>query len=146
METKAPIYQHLKPGDDPPKLEGVTPFKAVVVIDSDDVTFEWQAVISDWLVKSGCLYMMAWGHDCSSWDDSVDWANLEMFDYGEIPEHQFVFTTWHEKDLLQEAFWFCGYCAFHPTVELKATYIVHIAQASDAASMLEAFQSAQESD
>ncbi len=42
MET--PRYLHLKPGDAPPRLEGVAPFKAVLVIDSE-VTPEWQAQV-----------------------------------------------------------------------------------------------------
>ena len=100
---EAPEYLHLRPEGPQPSLDGAAPFKAVVVIDSE-VTPEWQAQVSDWLVRSGCQYMMAWGLDCSSWDDSVDVANLEMFDFGEIPDEGFVMTTWHEKDSLLEAF------------------------------------------
>lgn len=140
------IYLHLKPGHIPPKLEGVAPFKAVVVVDSADVTSEWRAQVSDWLVQSGCLYMMAWGHNCSAWDDSVDWASLEMSGFGEVPETQFVMTTWHEKASLQETFWFSENSAFHPTVDLKTTYIIHIAPADRAADILGAFHAAQKTD
>lgn len=117
-------YLHLKPGQTPPEA-GVGPFKAVVVIDGP-VTSEWRDVVSAWLVRSGCRYMMAWGPDCSLWDDSVDYANLEKFDYDDIPADQKVMTTWHDKVPLSEAFWFAEHLADHPDVELTRTLIVDI--------------------
>jgi hypothetical protein len=45
---------------------------------------------------------MAWGLDCSLWDDSVDYANIEKFETDEIPDEQFVMTTWHTDDTLEE--------------------------------------------
>ena len=71
--------------------------------------------------------MLAWGNACSSWDDSVDIANLEEFDYGEIPEAKLVMTTWHEKESIKEVFWFAKNNAFHPLVELKNTLLLDIA-------------------
>jgi hypothetical protein len=68
------------------------PTRVVVVVDSE-VSPEWQEVASTWLVQSGCLYMMAWGHNCSSWDDSVDVANIEEFKSRDIPPDRFVMTT-----------------------------------------------------
>lgn len=141
MET--PRYLHLKPGEaPPPRLEGVAPFKAVVVVDSE-VTPEWQAQVSDWLVRSGCRYMLAWGWKCGDWDTSVDLASLAMFDYGEIPDDDFVMTTWHANESLQETFWFAAGCA-HPSLKLERTYVVHIAPESRATELLKAFRAAQE--
>src|SRR3546814_2317896 len=71
----APEYFHLRPGHSPPELHGA-PYRAVVIIEAP-VTAEWRSLVSAWLVKSGCLYMMAWGPDCSLWDDSVDYARSE---------------------------------------------------------------------
>jgi hypothetical protein len=45
---------------------------------------------------------MAWGLDCSLWDDSVDYANIEKCGDGGIPDDQFVITTWHTGDTLEE--------------------------------------------
>ena len=92
-----------------------------------DVTEEWRAEVSEWIVASGCLYMMAWGRDCSQWDDSVDIANLQEFEFGDILDEQFVMTTWHENDPLSEVFWFSHNCADHPVVDLSETMILHIA-------------------
>jgi hypothetical protein len=42
--------------------------------------------------------MMAWGRECSSWDDSVDWANIDKFGDSPIPDDECVVTTWHEDE------------------------------------------------
>lgn len=57
-------YLHLPAGSSPPMLSG-EPYKAVVVVEQD-VENDWRNAVSDWLVESGCLYMMAWGRDCSA--------------------------------------------------------------------------------
>ena len=58
--------------------------------------------VSRKLVNTGCAFAMAWGPDCSLWDDSIDLANIEKFKDRAIPDEQFVMTTWHEKETLQE--------------------------------------------
>jgi hypothetical protein len=88
--------------------------------------------------------MMAWGLDCGSWDDSVDWANLSRFDYGDIPEEAFVMTTWHDDEPLSETFWFAGHCAEHPTSDLGHTVVLHVSPMERRADLLRAFWSAQE--
>ena len=70
--------------------------------------------------------MMAWGKECSTWDDFVDLANLEEFNFEEIPEEKFVYTTWHESESLREVFWFAKNCAFHPIIIMQNTLILHI--------------------
>lgn len=92
----------------------------------EEVTPAWRDLVSERLVSAGCLYMMAWGDQCTSWDDSVDIANIELFNYKEIPEDQFVMTTWHEDEPVEEVFWFAQNCAFHPVVELNNTLILDI--------------------
>ena len=139
---KVPTYLHFTPGDIPPRLDGGAPFKAVLVIE-DEVTPEWQTMISDWLVHSGCRYMMAWGRNGSDWDTSVDLANLRAFDFGEIPDDEFVMTTWHNDESLQETFWFSERVAFHPTLDLEQTYIIHISPNERAAELLLVFRAAQ---
>lgn len=136
-------YIHLKPGTTPPEFSDSVSFKAVVVVECE-VSPQWQAEVSDWLVRSGCLYMMAWGHECSSWDDSVDFANLDQFDFDDIPDDRSVMTTWHEDEPLAEVFWFCIHCAEHATVEVKTTVIVHIAAEGRPTEMLEAFLAVQQ--
>jgi len=133
-------YIHLPSGSSLPEISH-RPFRAVVVVD-EKVTEEWRGLVSAWLVASGCLYMMAWGDDCSRWDDSVDYANLEEFNYGVIPEERFVYTTWHENQALAEAFWFSEHCATHPVVEFEATIILDITATSRAVEMLSSYERA----
>jgi len=122
-------YLQLQPETSLPDISGLSPFRSVVIVEAS-VTPEWQAEVSKWLVKSGCLYMMAWGKECSSWDDSVDFANLEEFNYGEIPEDKFVMTTWHENEPLNEVFFFSKENGIHPTVDLKNTLLLHISNSN----------------
>ena len=123
--TKSVEYVQIEPGTTPPTIGASKPFQAVVIIESA-VSPEWQSSISDWVVQSGCLYMMAWGENCSSWDDSVDRANIEQFKPVEIPASEFVMTTSHERESMEEVFWFSKNNAFHPTVKLRRTVLVHI--------------------
>lgn len=136
-------YLHLRPEQSPPQFEP-RPFRAIVVIDTT-VRAAWRNKISSWLVEAGCLYMMAWGIDCSTWDDSVDWAVIEAFSFEDAPDDRDVMTTWHEKQPLSDAFYFAGHWADHPSVELDETIIIHIAEDAQRSSLLQAYHDSQTS-
>ncbi len=74
--------------------------------------------------------MMAWGNNCSSWDDSVDFSNYLQFKGKEIPDESFVITTWHEDESLSEVLWFSKHSAFHESCDLENTVVLHISQES----------------
>lgn len=135
-------YVRIAEGEALPDLKSFAPYRAVVVLEAE-YSDDWQNEVSEWLVHSGCLYMMAWGPNCSSWDDSVDWANLADFDFADIPDDRFVLTTWHERESLNEVFWFAGRCASHGNVELRNTIILHVSLRDQAEQMLERFRTAQ---
>ncbi len=118
------LYVRLAPDADMPDV-GLSAARVVVIAESTVSPF-WQARVSTWLARSGCMYMMAWGENCSSWDDSVDMANLKEFDFGEIPHERFIMTTWHTEEPLSEVFWFSKHNATHPTVEIDRTVLLHI--------------------
>jgi hypothetical protein len=63
----------------------------------------WQYEVSQSLVASGCALVSAWGVDCSSWDDSVDWAYLVSVNY-DVPDtdRPEIMTTWHNDQTLKE--------------------------------------------
>lgn len=136
-------YLHLTEGQGPPVI-GLGLFKAVIVADQD-VAEDWRGSICDWLVGSGCLYAMAWGTGCGAWHDAVDIANLSAFGWGEIPEERHVMTTWHETEPLAETFWYAGFCAFHPTIPLAETLILHIGPEARRDDLLKAYVDAQQS-
>jgi hypothetical protein len=139
-----PRYLHLRPEQAPPILEG-GPFRAVIVAD-EKVSETWRRHVADWIVESGCLYVMAWGIDCEKWHDGVDWAVLEKFDYADIPDDRFVMTTWHADEPLTEAFWYADNCANHPDIDLEHTYIVHVSGTENAPRMLRIYADSQRDD
>ncbi len=134
-------YIRLQPDDTLPALNDFSPFRALVVVE-EDVSPDWQSAVSNWLARSGCLYMMAWGKRCGSWNDSVDTANLEQFNYGDIPEDKFIMTTWHENESLEETIWFAKHTAFHPPVELPNVLFLHIGTTDREAEFLSLYEKA----
>ena len=138
MREEAVEYVHLPSGSEPP----TTTFqhRRVIVVIEQEVYDDWQDRISDWIAASGCLCMMAWGRDCSSWDDSVDHANLVRFGYREIPDENFIMTTWHDDEPLSEVFFYNQMCAFHPTIDLPLVTILHISETHQSEKLLREYR------
>jgi hypothetical protein len=134
------VYVHLPAGSELPDIKP-EPCRVIVVIDQQ-VSVEWQEKVSEWIVAVGCLYMMAWGLKCSSWDDSVDWTNREAFNCEEISDDNFVMTTWHENVPLDEAFVHCRLCAFHPTIDLPKVIVLDITSEARAAELMDRYRRA----
>ena len=122
------IYLHLAPDADPPAILAL-PSRFVVVAEVE-VSLEWQQRVSDWMVASGCLYMMAWGCGCSTWDDSVDWANIDRRKCDPIPDNELVMTTWHDDESLIDVFEFSKTVAEHSCVDIVRTVILDISTRS----------------
>lgn len=133
-------YVQIQAESNLPDISNLAPFKTVVIIE-EIVTQEWRAKASSWLVKSGCLYMNAWGEECGLWDTAVDLANLEIFDFEDIPEDGFVMTTWHDDETMGQVFWFAKNLAFHPTVKIQNTLLFHISAVSNEEVFLEKYNS-----
>lgn len=105
------VYYAVENDSQLPKFCPNFPFKALVIIDREiikEVRFAW----ADWLVENHCRYMLAWGFECSKWDDDVDdtvvmkkielknqhfnsWQNIPLSDYH-------IMTVWHEQETLDE--------------------------------------------
>ena len=128
-------YFHLRLDSTLPDISKFAPFKVVLILEKD-VETDWQSMVSEWLVDMGCLYMMAWGVGCSSWDDSVEIANLAKYDFQDVPDEEFIMTTFHEGEHLNDVFWFSNNCAMHPHVRLDITIILHIADRGKAEELL----------
>ena len=126
MQRPSIRYLHLAPENDLPALEGLTAFKAIVMVEAEvpEMT-RWD--VSRWLVESGCRYALAWGDQCDAWRESIDDASLEATDYEDVPEDQQLMATAHEDEDLSEVFWFAKHRASHPALELPETLILHIA-------------------
>ncbi|MFZ6759879.1 DUF7684 family protein [Undibacterium sp. Ji50W] len=134
-------YLRINPNADLPELAPSPPFKVIVLADHV-VTPEWQDKVSNHLVDAGCLYMMAWGVDCSSWDDAFDMVNVMKFIDQGIPEDKFLMTTWHDDETIEEVFHFCKFSAQHPTVELDRVLIFHISQQDASGDLISRYEMA----
>jgi hypothetical protein len=133
-------YIHLRSGEPLPAL--IRPrFKAVIVAE-DAADRVWRSRACEWLVRSGCLYFIAWGDECEAWHDSADDANIAEFEGGEIPDNRFVMTTWHSSESLSEALWFAAVNAHHPTVDLNHVVVIHVAQQERGDELLNLYRSA----
>ena len=139
--SDTPIYVRIAESEPLPDISAYAPFRAVVVLDGP-YSPNWQNKASNWLVESGCLYMMAWGEGCSSWDDSVDWAHIAKYPDG-APEADFVMTTWHEGEPLIGVFWFARFCAHDPYDLIEHSLIVHIGEKDREADFLALFEQAE---
>lgn len=126
MNNIKATYLQLRPEGPLPDLGHLAPYMAVVVID-DDSDEMWRWDVARWLVASGCRFMLAWGKECESWHDAVDDARDEAFDYDDIPPEEFVMTTWHEDEELEEVFWFARHRASHPALRLSNVVLLHVA-------------------
>jgi hypothetical protein len=127
MPAKTPHYLHLLPDSALPELK-LSPFLAILLVE-DDVLETWMWDACRWLVAAGCRYALAWGRDGEAWHDAIDDANLEAFDYDDVPPDHVVLSTWHEDEEIEDVFWFAKHRASHPDVPLNATLILHIAAA-----------------
>jgi len=119
------LYFSIRDGEELESLDKSRPFKCVLLV-SEDVSQTWQNMVSERLVADGCLYMMAWGSDCSSWDNSVDTANIEQFFPHDIPEENFVMTTWHDDETLEDVLHFAKFSAIHPAIVLTNIVVLDI--------------------
>ena len=134
-------YLQIRPGSSLPDISVPSPFRSIVVIDENSEP-EWRWLVCAWLVKVGCLYMMAWGKECERWHDSVDFAGIEEFDYHDVPDDKLVMTTSHEDEPLSDVFWFAKNCALHPAVELPDTLILHVSNNNKEKELLSSYNSA----
>lgn len=76
-------------------------FVVLLYIDEKQIPPEEQEKLSDEIVAEGCRYAVCAGHLCSSWDDSIDMADLRRNNM-EINEKTFVMTSWHDDESLED--------------------------------------------
>jgi len=134
-------YLLLSPNSPLPDISFISPFRSVVVIE-DDVTSDWQSLVCSWLVKSGCLYLIPWGRDSSTWDEPIEDAMMDEFTGEDSPDDKSIIFMGGYNESLREVFWFSKNRAFHPAVELKNTLILHIASENRELELLWVYASA----
>ena len=123
-------YVQLANGTPLPEDHPEQPFKVILVADRL-VGLDRRTEIAAWLADSNCLYLMAWGQDCHGWQDSVNLANLQKYEFGKIPDNALIITTSHEHETLDEVFWYARNTAIHPCATLEQTLILHLSDVSN---------------
>lgn len=118
-------YIRLETGAQLPDINRLNPFKSVVLVE-EPVTAQWQEQVSNWLVSSGCRYLMASGIDADTWDDAIDLANMRQFNYAEIPAEDQIITTWHGAENIEDVLFFAKHSAWHPEVKIENLVLLHI--------------------
>ncbi|MFN7054242.1 hypothetical protein [Hyphomonas sp.] len=69
---------------------------------------------------------MAWGKDCSKWEDDIDWASVLYEERNQGAGDNFLMTTAHADQPLSEVFWYSEFSAFDPEHDLATVPILHI--------------------
>ena len=107
------FYYHFQPQNSDLCIpDHLSVFKCLIVA-GRDINADYRARISEQLVNAGCLYALAWGRECSAWDDSVDWAYRDAQGEAEFRKESHVVTTWHEGEDLRDTVAFARRCE-HP--------------------------------
>ncbi len=104
------IYQWVPPGRDLAVPGTLNAFRCLIIL-ARPVSDETRYSVSETLVKSGCLFAIAFGPQSTLWDDSIDHANLAQFDYGPVPAGSDVMTSWHDNESLEETLAFAKFCS-----------------------------------
>jgi hypothetical protein len=75
--------------------------------------------------------MLAWGIDGPPWDDRVAWVEINKFlPEIECSDDEFVLTTWHDNDTLEEVIHFTKFGAVE-TYDAKPLHDVVILDLSE---------------
>ncbi len=77
-------------------------FVLMLVVAVAEITTEERHALSAEIIRQGCRYAVCTGHECSRWDDSIDFAYLETSPDYSPPDERFVMTTWHENDSIED--------------------------------------------
>jgi len=99
-------FLRLEPPYDTPIPHFASAFVTVLLACDPTITPNKQAEISAELVQRDCRYVLAWGHNATSWDDSVDMAFISTDADFNPPSDRHVMTTWHDNDTIADVIWF----------------------------------------
>ncbi|MDM1763219.1 MULTISPECIES: hypothetical protein [unclassified Acinetobacter] len=107
-----------------------SPYLLLIAIHSPLVNTQWRYDFCNWVVKSKqCYWALAWGHECSMWDDALDLRYLEFCNY-DLPEDNDynLMTTWHENQTLYEVIEFAQSVAVNtlPQQDLYQIIVLNI--------------------
>lgn len=77
-------------------------YVVLLVVNRRDISSDEQIQLSDKIVQTRCRYAVCFGHECSSWDDSIDMSYIETHSDFTPRDEDFVMTTWHENEEIED--------------------------------------------
>lgn len=91
-----------------------TYFGLFLAMDARHVDSRKISEAADKALRSGLVYLCAWGPDCERVHDIFDEQDLnrELKKGLERDQDDVVMTTWHDDELLEETLWFFVHSAF----------------------------------
>lgn len=113
-----------------PRIEHLRPFKCVLISELE-TTDNQKLEVCEWLLNAGCLYLMAWGKECSLWHDHMDEVHITAFNYQDIPGEHLVMTTWHPNESIRDVLRFAKYAATHGCTTLENLLILDLKNCSE---------------
>jgi hypothetical protein len=135
-------YVHAAPTK-PPVLAAPGVAYRAIVIEETPPSDAWRTAIAQTIVATGCRYMMAWGLNSTVWDDVVDHASIERHGVLDAADPDFVMTTWHDTESMNDVFEYCKQFAAHPALTpTSPTYIIHVSAADERDALLAQYERA----
>jgi hypothetical protein len=80
-------------------------FVALIYAADENISDEERDALSGQIVASGCRYAVCAGHRGSSWDESIDMADI-LRSGVEVRDENLVMTTWHDDESLEDIVFF----------------------------------------
>lgn len=87
---------------DTSSIEVKIPFACLLYSNQDNVTHDEMMSVANWLVSSGCRYVVCAGLNCSEWHDTIDTADIIR----DPSTQNLIMTTWHENETIENVVWF----------------------------------------
>jgi hypothetical protein len=75
---------------------------AAWIIADDSLPSKRKLQVARELIEQGCRYAVCSGAEGSAWDDAVDLAYIESHPDNSRDSSEFVMTTWHDDETLEE--------------------------------------------
>ena len=104
------------------------PFVCIIFNNDKIISSGDQQLISEKLVSLNCRYAVCAGCDCSSWDDSIDFAYISTDENYDPPEDTLVMTTWHEDESVSEVMFFGLNCTHFDDHDFKKYLVLFVGQ------------------
>lgn len=72
------------------------------VINDDEISSGDQVNLGASFVRTACGYAVCTGHDCGTWDDSIDYSFILSDPNHNPPNERFVMATWHGDENIED--------------------------------------------